>query len=156
MKKSIKKKLQVTTMASALVVSLFAVPMSVFADDSLILQEPYSSNSLSDETLISPYMGNERVVVTRSLSVRDSYKFGDFTLKNSVLKIAWRPTIGESDFRLQVLKQSFLGDSVIATISFGPYSTDEYITGLPTGDKLTLRVIGKANGDIYGYDWGAN
>ncbi|MGG1876126.1 hypothetical protein ABDI30_00825 [Paenibacillus cisolokensis] len=157
--KSIKKKLQVTTMASALVVSSLVAPVSAFADDSLSPLDsfiPHSINSQSEQRVIEPYMGNERVIISGSVYVSNSYEFGNFTVNNNSIKIDWRPFQNSgNNFRLQLMQENWLGESTaIATLAFGNSANVQYFTNVPTGKKLSLKIVGQARGDIYGYDWG--
>ncbi|MDU7476394.1 MAG: hypothetical protein E7L01_24090 [Paenibacillus macerans] len=148
------KRRVVATIASALVVSSLAGPISASANDSFI---PRDNNSLSGQSVIVPYMGNERLIVNGSLKVSSSYDFGYFTLNNNSVKVVWSPNSGSNNFKLQVVQTNWLGDDyVIATMNLGSSSKTDYFTNLPVGKDLHFKVVGKANGDISAYDWGPN
>ncbi|MCM3702547.1 hypothetical protein [Paenibacillus macerans] len=148
------KRRVVATIASALVVSSLAGPISASANDSFI---PRDNNSLSGQSVIVPYMGNERLIVNGSLKVSNSYDFGYFTLNNNSIKVVWSPSGTGNKFKLQVIQKNWLDeDIVLDTINLGDTSTTKYFTDLPVGKKLHFKVVGKAYGDISAYDWGPN
>ncbi|GIO40027.1 hypothetical protein J41TS12_48880 [Paenibacillus antibioticophila] len=145
-----RKKLQLATIASALVVSSLVVPLSAFADS-------FTPSNIG-QSVIVPYMGNERLIVNGRINVSRTYDFGYFDkLYNNSIKVVWSPiqTTG-NNFKLQVIQTSWLGDDyAIAEMSLGNSTTTDYFTNLPLSG-LHLRAVGSAYGDISAYDWGPN
>lgn len=145
------KKIKIAALSTVIAATAAVVPNAVMA-------QTVQQNSFTPSSLIQPFMGNERVVVSGDLTVDNSHTFGAFSLKNTSLKVVFNAS-STSKFTLDVMYHAAgVGGEVVdrsKSFSVGAgKSQTQYIEKLAKGQDNTLRVRGSAYGTIGAYDFG--